>query len=82
MLKEKEKFDKERYKEDVLLKNEDGTTMTYKESIKQKYGKTQLKLTLTTEEDEALRAYCGEHGLKPQAFITGLIRQALELGED
>ena len=75
---DKQGYDKERYKEDILLKNEDGTAMSYKESMKKKYGKVQLKLVLTEDLDAQLRQFCTDYNHKsPQEFIIGLIKERI-----
>ena len=69
--KSKSDINRDHYK--VMLDNK-----SYSDYLKEEKKQKQLKLTLSVEEDSALRQYCTTIGVKPQEYILGLIRDDLE----
>ncbi len=75
--KENRRLANEAYNKKRLL-DDSGEKQTYSEYLEKK-GTKQLKLTLTVEQDTAIRKYCSENNdIKPQEYIIGLIKDDLE----
>ncbi len=70
--KSKDEINRDHYK--VMLEDK-----TYSEYLKEKKQQKQLKLTLSLDEDTAIRDFCAKEGIKPQEYILRLIRTDLGL---
>lgn len=75
--KENRKKANEAYNKKRLL-DETGEKQTYSEYLEKK-GTKQLKLTLTLEQDSAIRKHCAEIKMKPQEYILKLIQKDLKI---
>lgn len=67
------------YYDKTVAKKEDGKSTQSFTDYLAGTGKKQLKLTLTLEEYEAIKAFCDENNTKPQDYIRQLIREDLGL---
>ena len=70
-----------KYYQNRRLKAAEEEGVKYSDYLADK-GRTQLKLTLTPEEDKALRAYAEEHGYTPQEVLKKYIHESIMVQGD